>query len=210
MIYTDDWVFIHIPKTSGINLKTVLQKTLPGVKSPFNYNSGNMFIDLTQLERNIQHNPYWWWKERGILKDQRIITIVRNPYHRALSFYRFVISLHQDMFRDVSIQEFYTTDWYSKSAWKLDMTDVHWRYYTTQVEFLKGMEDNSKLDIYKYETDLMKLQDFFGVDITSTNFNSSEKYDYDSFYSEDTSRIEVINRIFEDDFRLLGYKMMEC
>lgn len=207
MIYTNEWAFIHIPRTSGINLKINLIKNNSDVRSLFNYND-DIFKDLSLEERVLQHNPYWWWQRQGILKDQQAFTIVRNPYYRAASMYNLVTTRHANYFSDISFEEFFTVDWSSDSRWLTDMKEVMWRYNTPQVEFIKS--DNTRIcKIYKYETDLKELGNYLNVDITSTTYNNSSEFDIQEFYEEDATRIKVVNEIFYEDFKIFDYEILD-
>jgi len=204
MIYTKEWAFIHIPKTAGINLKVNLLKNNSEIISPFPFKD-DMFKDLTQLWRNQQHNPYWWWQKQGVLTDQKAFSIVRNPYDRAASFYNFVTAMHPRV--TVSFEDFYLDEWNSLIGWDFRLDSVHWNYKTTQLEFMKPLGGDKYPEVYKYETDLLKLQEYLKVDITSTRLNSQSLINFYEFYNADRSKIELVNTLFKDDFNAFDYKM---
>ena len=77
MIYTDDWAFIHIPKTSGSNFKKRVNGQTPDIE-------GKWIPDL-------MHNPVSFWETTEYVHDQ-YITIVRNPYSRMVSIYEHIKS----------------------------------------------------------------------------------------------------------------------
>lgn len=206
MIYTDKWAFIHIPKTSGINLKLNAVRKLNDVKSPFVYKD-NMFEDLTQVERGVQHNPYWWWQKKKIITTQKAFSIVRNPYDRAASFYNYVTSIHSHL--NISFEDFYTNEGKTGIGWNFGREDIRWNYRTTQLEFIKPLPGKSYPKIYRYETDLQKLEAYLNLDITSTRLNSQPHFDVSEFYNIDRSRIELVNQLFEEDFDMFNYEIME-
>lgn len=204
MIYTKEWAFIHIPKTSGINLKSILIKN-KDVMSPFNYEN-DMFKDWTQLERNMQHNPYWWWQDSGVLTTQKAFSIVRNPYTRAASFYTYVTSLHPNI--PATLESFYTEEWRRNAGFNFELEEIQWDYQTTQVDFVTPSDNKNYPKIYKYETELDKLQEYLNIDINSSRLNTQPSIDYKKFYN-DRSRVELVNSLFKEDFIAFDYEMME-
>ena len=84
MIYTDDWAFVHIPKTGGVNFKRRIPKEL--IKGEFHY------------PKDTKVPLYYWWHQpisyqiehNSNLSNIHWITIVRHPADRLMSYYLFV------------------------------------------------------------------------------------------------------------------------
>lgn len=203
MIYTDKWAFIHIPKTSGINLKLNAMKYLDNVKMPYDYK------DPRRVKAEVvEHNPYWYWQEH-ILTDQQAFTIVRNPYYRAASLWHYTTQKYKMFLKKYQDPNKFI-DFLNRPP---DFKDSCWNYKTNQVDFIKS-NNHQVCKVYKYETDLKNLQSYLKFPFLDTNLNSAEevtpnKLDYDSFYQEDKTRIEFVNETYKKDFETFGYKMMD-
>ena len=76
--YSDDVLFIHVPKCAGWSVKRWLQKALPGFVLPEN-TPNNLPMGHTPL----RHMEQWTGKKPSSYKT--IIAVIRNPYERELS-----------------------------------------------------------------------------------------------------------------------------
>jgi hypothetical protein len=82
MIRTNNWVYIHIPKTSGTNF---IKNAELSAKNLVNYG--------IEYHKNFSHQPLWWWEKQNLIKKtDYIFSIVRNPYDRFVSFYNHIKS----------------------------------------------------------------------------------------------------------------------
>lgn len=74
MIYTDDYIFVHPPKTGGDSI----HKALGG------------------RTKNIPHHaPLWWLEENGDpIGERKAWGFVRDPWERAVSYWRFSVERH--------------------------------------------------------------------------------------------------------------------
>ena len=203
MLYTDKWAFVHIPKTSGINLKINAMQAVPNAVMPYDYS------DKFRIEAEvIEHNPYWYWQET-VLSNQQAFTIVRNPYYRAFSLW-FYTTRKYKMFNKKYQDPDRFIDFLNKpQAFKTGL----WNYKTTQVEFIKS-NNHQICKPYKYETDLDLLQDYLGFEFRNTNYNTidkftSEKIDVDEFYKNNKDNIKFVNDVYKEDFKTFNYKMIE-
>lgn len=200
MLYTDKWAFIHIPKTSGVNLKINAIEKIKDAKMPYSY------YDKNRIEAEIiEHNPYWYWQEK-ILKNQQAFTIVRNPYFRAFSLWFYTTRkykmFHKKHQSPNSFIDFLNKPQVFKSA--------YWNYKTNQVDFIKS-NNNQKCKVYKYESDLNDLENYLGFKFTNTNHNTidkitTEKINIDEFYNN-SERVEFVNNTYKNDFIAFGYEM---
>ena len=81
-VFSDDVLFIHIPKTGGWSAKNYLKQAVPGVLLPeeHDYPFPIGHIPLRDVERFSGRSPNSF---------QRIVAIVRNPYEQQLSQWLF-------------------------------------------------------------------------------------------------------------------------
>jgi len=180
MIYTDKWAFIHIPKTSGTNLKYNCRMQLKNIQEPYRY-----ALDLN-FKIGTQHYPLYMWESE--INTNKFITIVRNPYSRAVS------------------QWLYTSSKLSfKDYWK-DVDNNNWTINTSQNEFIKSNKNN-KVKFFKLETELKDLEDFIKVKLTSTKVNSQPTYNYKDYYDDYAK--SLISNLFEEDFKKFNYDIRE-
>ena len=88
MIYTKDWAFIHIPKTSGTNFQ-IRMEDKEGVTNAWKNTPDTGHIvenEKKDLKYLNQHQPLQYWLDQGILtKQHHIFCFVRNPYARIVS-----------------------------------------------------------------------------------------------------------------------------
>ncbi|MEY2924974.1 MAG: hypothetical protein RLZZ337_1522 [Bacteroidota bacterium] len=194
MIKSDNWVFIHIPKTSGTNFqKYILSQN--GARDCHSFYS-----------RHFTHQPLWWWEEKEDIKDLQTITIVRNPYSRFLSLYNHLSN-------NVSGLEDFETFLRNKPFQKInkmieDEVSVRWKkeisydLFWPQYKFLEG---SKKVKVFKHEEDLKELETFVNYNFTNTNYNTRQyERNLKSRYNDYTT--SVIDELYKEDFIKFGYK----
>ena len=188
MIYTDKWAFIHIPKTSGTNLKYNCRMQLKNIQEPYRY--------ALNEKRLLQHSPLHVWEHR--VPNRKFIAIVRNPYQRAVS--QWLYSLNFDLF----LNKFGNVSF--KDYWQLTFEGFDWNLNTSQNEFIKSNKNN-KVKFFKLETELKDLEDFIKVKLTSTKVNSQPTYNYKDYYDDYAK--SLISNLFEEDFKKFNYDIRE-
>jgi hypothetical protein len=200
-------LYIHIPKTGGTSLEKYFSckfKIKLDTKSLF------MFLDKESAKRlniqsSLQHITYETIKkhakELGVdFKNIKVITSVRNPYERAVS----------DLFHFKLI---------SKTTSKEDV-------FAALTKFIKLPFDNHSLPQYVFVTDsntrlipgihILRTEsltrDMHSLGYTDFNIHNNvtkgkENIKYYDLLNNDS--IELINRIYDEDFRIFGYKKIE-
>lgn len=191
MIYTKDWAFIHIPKTSGTNLK---KRAIEHYKnSNYIQDSHNSIISETM------HNPYVYWED--ILKNKWIFSITRNPFARAVSLWKYCIEKRpafQENFGYNTFYEFYTNE--KIKIWEGKI----WGVQSTQFDFLKNQKNIIEVHTYKMETELKLLELKLNFKFTDSKINSLESYNYKEIY-KDKKNIKLIQDLFYIDFKTFSY-----
>lgn len=180
MIYTKDWAFIHIPKTSGINLKANAEKYMEVVQ-PFDRHSKDF-----QVLKNM-HNPYWYFED--LIKDKWTFSIVRNPYTRIVSQFLFY---KKNGFQLDNLTSFLQSK----------KTGI-WGSNSTQKSFLLNSKGEVIPEVFKMESELNILEKRLGFTFTQTKINTLPYYDYKEYLTKNDKKI--IEKVFREDFEQFGY-----
>ncbi len=193
-------VFIHIPKNAGTTFKSVLYSTHGDVEWE------RPFTD----EKKYTHSPlksfYASFPESN---DYKVITIIRNPYERAVSWYSYYrtptyYNRHPQMralhYAQQPFLEF--LKWYNrsfKSKWEM-LPQVWW--YTHK----NKLHSDYQIRFENLEQDINKVSNELDMDIIKIPHNnkSSESFNIDDVYCDES--ITIVNRWYKEDFEKLGYE----
>jgi|TARA_B110000503_G_C7003750_1_gene352642 hypothetical protein len=193
MIYTKEFAFIHIPKTSGMSIKKSIELNCPDAKYMPENTFSETFEGFDVDWRRIMHCPYSYWEP--LIKDKWVFSIVRNPFIRAVSFYVFLKTTYSfsDMCQDLTFEELYSTPIINNST----VTPT-----TTQTEYLTGNNNVIVPNIFKYENGYTDIEQVLGFKIDQTE-NITPVYNYLDYYDE--KREKLILNLFEEDFENFSY-----
>jgi hypothetical protein len=191
MIYTKDWAFIHIPKTSGMNLKinafNRLKETI--IKPYEDTNVGYVYM----------HNPYSYWEYA--LQNKWVFSIVRNPFSRAVSLWKFCNEKKENFKKKFGYVEFY--DFYINTSLKT-LEGLTWGLHTPQHDFIKNKNGEIAVDVFKMENELHLLEEKLNFRFINTRYNSFEKYDYKTIYKDNKNK-RIVQEMYESDFVAFNY-----
>ena len=129
-------------------------------------------------------------------------TIVKNPYHRAVSIYKNGMQLRKE--NDLKSQKLATYFENTLNNWGELVKDDE---FHSQYFYLKKLDD---LDVFKYE-DLIKSWHPINEYLNEIGLNTIRYFtDPDVVKNwenefEEKEAVEIVNYIFEDDFNHLGY-----
>ena len=192
-------VFIHIPKNAGTTFKSVLYSTHGDVEWE------RPFTD----EKKYTHSPLKsFYASFPESKDYKVITIIRNPYERALSWYSYYrtptyYNRHPQMraihYAQQSFLEF--LKWYNrsfKSKWEM-LPQVWW--YTHK----NKLHSDYQIRFENLEQDINKVSKELDMDIIKIPHNnkSSETFKVEDVYCDES--ISIINEWYKEDFKKLDY-----
>ena len=193
-------VFIHIPKNAGTTFKSVLYSTHGDVEWE------RPFTD----EKKYTHTPLKsFYASFPESKDYKVITIIRNPYERALSWYSYYrtptyYNRHPQMravhYAQQPFLEF--LKWYNrsfKSKWEM-LPQVWW--YTHK----NKLHSDYQIRFENLEQDINKVSKELEMDITFKiphNNKSSESFTVGDVYCDES--ISIINEWYKEDFKKLDY-----
>lgn len=231
MILNKEWMYIHIPKTSGSNFKTTVCKSY---KKPFvqygsdlgdnninipkaselywgNINQSllhelNIPIDVRNTVHSMtMHCSVAMWEEAEVYNNEKVFTIVRNPYTRLVSLfnvYQKVINRYVEFSRVPTLEDFIFHPLYRKGFSIYGFSTPE----RNQIDFLKNRDGNIICDrFYKMETQQKKLQRDFRLDNIDTWRYNTHVYnkDYSTIYND--RLIEFVQTTFKQDFEYFNY-----
>lgn len=182
MFYTDRWLFVHIPRTGGTNLRinAVEQRN----------------ATLAYDHPLAKHNPIW----TVILPWPRTsYAIVRNPYERYASLWAQLVEQGRTKcsFKDfVEFESFNDASFYHDAKWDPDL--FHWRLNLPQAGYI-----DSRTRTLKFEGNLEPLEYWTGVKFLQTKHHANSSNDYENLY--DSHLMKMVYKRFEIDFDTFGY-----
>lgn len=209
MIVSDSkkFIFISNPKTGGTSLHLALYRygnLFSKYQENIHYKRLKKYL-LDRVVGNIytKHTPAWRVKKYLSTKWRKYFTfgVVRNPYNRAYSYYRFIQKCeNHELYQQVKNQTFKEYVFSLKShRW----IDYQYYYFCENKKLI--IDYVVKMESLQQEIDAVKQRLGVIEDIEIPHTNSTEKKsDYLSYYSREM--IDEINRIFHDDFEIFGYK----
>ena len=192
-------VFIHIPKNAGTTFKSVLYSTHGDVEWE------RPFTD----EKKYTHTPLKsFYASFPESKDYKVITIIRNPYERALSWYSYYrtptyYNRHPQMravhYAQQPFLEF--LKWYNrsfKSKWEM-LPQVWWYTHKNKIH------SDYQIRFENLEQDINKVSNELDMDIIKIPHNnkSLESLTVGDVYCDES--ISIINEWYKKDFEELDY-----
>ena len=201
MIYTKEWAFIHIPKTSGTNFQ-IRMEDKEGVTNAYKDFPDREFIvenEKKDLKYLNQHQPLQWWLDRGTLnKEQYIFCFVRNPYARIVSMYNHMLTSGNNP--DVTnFKEYVMMNVMDRKTPDSFNFNVGWPQY-------KFIENNQGINVkyYKMENELPLVEKYIGYTFTDTRYNGRDYDPWHTYYDNETK--EKINEKYKEDFIRFNYE----
>ena len=173
--------FIHIPKTGGISVVKWLKNT------DIHFKVGRPCPDgFGKI-----HSTASYWKERHPKKEINMFSIVRNPFTRLVSYYRYIKSYDKNL--DLSWEEFV----YNKT------TFCKHKPWMTQTEYICDV--NKKIIVNKilyFENLENELQNFFKINIPLSieNITNTKNINYYESYYKNQDIVSIVKEHFRDDF----------
>lgn len=192
-------LFIHVPRTGGSSLENYLKKM--STQTVYTQRINSVLPEQKYHNKSLQHQFYTvLYQYRDLLKirfDQelKIITIVRNPYARAVSdiIYSTLVKLSDS-------QEAFCTalKWFLQS-------DEYDNHQVPQHKLLTDELGNlvEGVQVFKTETLVDDLKTYGFDDYTGTGSD----IDYMKYMNSEF--ISIINKEYSRDFDLFGYRRIK-
>jgi hypothetical protein len=196
MIYTDNWAWIHIPKTSGVNFRDRVGRQ-PGVT-------------IARTRSLFKHQILQWWLDNSILNSsQFIFTFVRNPYARIVSLYNHLATngnnpdlspFKKFIMDDIDtgiIRSFKGSRVSNKIP--MEVFDLCWPQY-------KFIENDQGIDVrcYKMETELPLVEKYVGHIFTDTRIHEKPHAPWQTYYDSDSRK--KVEDFYMEDFKRFNYE----
>jgi hypothetical protein len=195
---THNLFFIHIPKCAG----TTIEKALDIQKEEFFF-SKNRFSTL--LKVSPQHFTYRNLKIISNLNKFKLFTVVRNPYDRIVSEYKYIQNGENEYwadFKNITFDTFVEKIFLLDEFKRYDLFDSH---FELQYSFIEEGEDLIK--VFKYEN-LQEAFDWLNLTTDSTitfpHERNSEKMHY-SFYYKYRKTIDIVSEVYKKDLEYFNY-----
>jgi len=180
-----DFIFIHIPKTAGTSMTKIFGEAFQ------KHNTAKEVIEI--IGKKKWNNAYKF-------------AVVRNPWDKVLSWYKFRVKLDQSKMasRPISFK-----DWVACTYG--ENKDPYYYYrakpFAPQVEWLKDDEGIIDLDkIIRFENlkeDFKLVANELGISDELPHINKTTKTNYRDFYDETTKNI--IADWFHEDIKVFDY-----
>lgn len=203
-------VFVHIPKTGGQSIWSWVSKYYTKYES-------NPFI----LAGEKHHSFLYEDKNYNNIKE--VIAVVRNPWDRAVSAYKFIKQEKGGAYFSPKLIEEISFNEFIKRMIEIDMLlfkkNKTWTYFTPQINWI---DNSKKYIILRYENfneDFVKIQKKFNFyenlphvnmsydpnDLNSTNqHNNMDLKLYRAYYNDETK--ELIASYFKEDIEQFKYE----
>lgn len=178
----DKLLFVHIPKTAGSSISKILND-----KSLDNWKRG--------YPRH--HDPYFYLKDNNEIDDKVFsFSVVRNPYTRTYSCYK---QFNKANRTDISFMTYLNNILEKKISSHTPLLHLPQSFYVI------GQGDKVQVTkLYKFEN-LKELEDDLGWEVGSYNVGDYTKDMYHDAYTD--IAIDIVERLYEFDFSVFGYKM---
>ena len=199
--------FIHIPKTGGTSIENIAKKY--NIEWGRFYNFKNILKHkITIPECSNWHLPIRYYKDS--IKNNFLFTVVRNPYERVISQYKYIKQWDTKMPVSIGDLNKYIKLLKTKNLVGNNMSfeDCH---LIPQIEYFKN-EDGTihNIEILRFEnlqTDFSNLLRKYNFPNMELPFSNTTK---DSVTVSDLNResLDIINDIYKEDFEFFNYLMI--
>jgi hypothetical protein len=203
-------LFIHIPKTAGTSIAAscpvvqVTEEYLQDKKKKKFDMDPNSYRTLTATNAFAKHTPYSYLDLEKISNFDRVMTVIRNPWSRLVSFYNFVDLLDMKM----------SGTWYNqdKISW-VDFLSRMENFKMTNSFYWNHPYDNwgrqsdwidPSVDVLRYENLQEDVNSYFGKNIPLLRKNVGlYNNDYKDYYTEEQK--EKVAEWFKPDIDKWGF-----
>lgn len=210
-------IFIHIPKTGGDSIEkhfsgntSVIPTNQSMLPESYVYAAHSIFRKYGIGTNQWQHCR-WRDVKPEIRNENKFFTIVRNPWSKAVSQYKFALKLVQEhgmnnassIRLNTKFEEFleYRHQW-GKEPYFWQRTTVGWY---NQKDYVTDMYGNLRVDVLRFEEYDKDTMSYLGLEtpISKRNVTEKKSYDYREFYNNKS--IQIIADWYEKDLEFFGF-----
>jgi len=192
-------VFLHIPKTGGTTISKMLNDCADVTVFNGGANKVGQFGQIKECYPEINSDSY------------RFVSIVRNPYDRFISGWKYCIKnnfcnfsldrMIRFIVKDAEIMKNSGFDSYLKK-----LRFIYWHVAMSQTQHLELLKNMYK--IYRFEDFENSVRDIlllFGVkkNVDIPHYYRSDRRNYANYLKK--KHYSAINMVFEEDFSNFGY-----
>lgn len=196
--------FIHIPKNAGSSIEFISKNYnyLWGKEYSFNLNDEE--IEKLVDNKSIWHVPPKFFPEKkNPYKKYINFAVVRNPYDRIISEYKYYKNIKNISEYDINV---FINDIYYKFK---ENNFYYGCHFLPQSEFIFGYPkcdeilrfENLDSDFYN----LLKKYNYPQMKLPIKNKSSGNE----TIKDLNSNSIKIINELYKEDFKNLGYKLIE-
>lgn len=223
-------IFIHIPKCAGSSLlENFYSKNKLGMH---NFGCDNVFIKLLYFKYEltndiihklsfldyynsidkqhlIAHLPLNLYVKKGFITKKQLskyysFTIIRNPYNRFLSMYKFLyhaLNLSPKNFALYVENIFYTKDF-------------RYQFFQPQYKFICDNKDENKIIVDKIirfenlDKEYIKIIEKYKLNQLNHLNKSDNIITFDDFYSDKFIK-KIVYKLYKKDFEIFNYKKID-
>ena len=200
----DKLFFIHIPKNAGTSIEYISKKNNILWGKDYQFNLTENEIENLLENKSIWHvPPKYLPTDNNPYKKYINFAIIRNPYDRIISEYKYYKNIEN--IKDYNINIF-IKDIYHKYKENKFYYGCH---FIPQSEFIYGYPKCD--EILRFETldsdfyNLLNKYKYRQMKLPQKN----KSYGNTTIDSLNKDSIEIINKIYKDDFENFGYKLID-
>jgi hypothetical protein len=224
------FIFFHIPKNGGTNIKFIINKLNNNNLTCFDNfkNLGNSIEQKNAIKKNIP-SEYKIFSKYYNINEFECFIFIRNPYTRCISTFKWILAEFEDydkskevperrrklpngkiLDRNISFNDFVelipnilnsNIEKYNNLKWHLQP-----QYKQVYCENNKIIKNIFLLE--NYQEEIMKIKDTLKINDNNELFlqkkNSSNIENYQEYLTESIKT--KIYKIYEEDFKLFNYK----
>lgn len=204
MVISDEkrLIFFHISKCGGVSIEDFL----------FGDKENNELYGLRDINGEIialQHITYHKLKELDLIGDRLDnyykFAVVRNPYARLVSDYRWLVRKEGTEFLGTSFKEYLKIVARINNN-KLFYQSKYYDHFLPQSEYLLDRDGNQ---ILNETVKLENLDEYYKKNFNQElpHKNHTGEYDFLGYYDQED--IKLVNELYANDFKLLNYLMID-
>ena len=208
ILYNLNAIFIHIPKTAGTSIETILFENINS-NDYLKYwygNVNNYELDHSTIKYLVENCKHY---NKNFFK----FCVVRNPYERLVSEYKYCKNYYSRFIKNINSFKEFIFELNSKFNQVLENEENNHHlisHYLPQYKFTHIDSKNSLDFIMKFENleeDWIKLCENLKINkklIKVDKYSSKKKYNYLDYYDDKLK--EIVYQLYEKDFLLFGYE----